>query len=79
MFSNEPLRNRIALFGILALACVLSFGEGVRYQKEHGPPGSECTPGKYREMKNGDTPAECVNGFWENLPPGFPWPEEKKP
>jgi hypothetical protein len=66
MFINEPLRNKIALYGILLfvylISILLAFDAGTIYQKEHGPPGNECKSGTYR-----------TNGFWEEmLPPSFP-------
>jgi hypothetical protein len=68
MFGNEPLRNRIALYGILLfvfLASVIAaFGIGEEHQKRVGPRGNECTDGAYRQPGAPGGGAVCENGFW---------------
>jgi hypothetical protein len=87
MFADEPLRNRIALYGILTVLFLISifgaFSMGIDYQKEHGPHGNECPDETYRQPGGFGEPraAVCKNGYWFEIPiETFPRDKlEKKP
>jgi hypothetical protein len=76
-FIEEPLRNKIALYGILILVYIISilaaFAIGMDHQKRIGPHGNECADGVYRQPGSPGGGAVCENGFWFELAPeAFP-------
>ena len=76
-FSDQPLRNRIAIVGaivlfVIAMLCA-AFDIGMEHQKEVGPHGTECADGTYRQPGAPGGAAVCTNGFWFWLAPeAFP-------
>jgi hypothetical protein len=77
MFIEEPLRKKIALYGILIvvylISVIIAFGFGMHHQKRIGPHGHECTDGTYRQPGAPGGAAVCENGFWFELAPeAFP-------
>jgi hypothetical protein len=72
-FKNEPLRNRIALYGIVIavylISVFLAFDAGMDHQKAIGQHGNECADGTWRQPGAPGGAAECRNGYWFLVPP----------